>query len=706
MKLYTLYMAAALCMLSSVGRAKPIDWYRGGHITFDVQKKHDAVVEKAIDLFDSDMQAVTGKNIRQAGNADVEIFQLNTASNKDLRTLESLKVPFMKFITKKNAFWLGVRDGKMIVAGADGCGTAYGLLELSRMAGVSPWIWWGDVRPSKRSRLTIDDKFEVTRAPSVELRGINIEQAGWNLSDYRHLFELMLRLRANVLSAGWDGGQSELPSNKDFKAMADSFSIKTATTHDGNAIRMHEHKRNTNVGITLHDDGYGYLMPTDNALENGGGLVYHLSFAGRPHDNLWLPTTQPGLVASELKTAYYHGANRLWLISINNPKLLAYPLSLAMDLAWNVNSVSNTQVSNHLKAWLAEQFGQPAAERLVNPMEDFYRLTAIRRPDMMDFTRQTVPTKANPTGDGGVTNTQFNAEEFGNELERYINDYLSVCQRVDDAEALVDDQLRDAYFAAVQYPVRAAALMAVKQLQAQEARLIGRPESFHHDDEALESAVRSVNAYRKLQQLNSYYTDSLADGKWKGKVDLAPRGLALYGQPLLPDAITEQEINRYGNGGPIDAPLQDDGCIIRQGYEYARGSKGAEEVGMLGRSMRAVSLQQDDSLVYEFETGTLGGVLRLAFVPLFSLDGGSSTCSVRLDNQPPTTIIVNDGSQTDRWASGVLRGQALVTLPVALKPGRHTLTVKALNDHVAIDQWMIDRYADRHFYVFPIGSTR
>ena len=702
MKSYALYMAVALSLLPSAGRAKPIDWYYGGHVTYDVQKKHDAVVEKAIDLFGSDMKAVTGKAVRQASNADVEIFQLNTASNKELKAMESLKVPLMQFITKKDAFWLGVRGGKIIIAGSNGCGTAYGLLELSRMAGVSPWVWWGDVKPAQRNRLTIDDKFEVLRAPSVELRGINLEQTAWKVSDYRQLFQLMLRLRANVVSAGWDGGQSTLPDNKTFKAMADSFGIKMAMPHDGNALRMHEHKKNISVDITLHDDGYGYLMPTDNALDNGGGLIYHLSFAGQPHDNLWLPTTQPGLVVNELQTAFYRGANRLWLVSINNPKPLAYPLSLAMDLAWNINSVGSTNVANHLKTWLEEQFGKPVADRLAKPMNDFIRLTTIRRPDMMDFSKQTTPTKANPSGDGGVKNTEFNAEEFGNELERYINDYHAVSQSVDKAAELVDDRLRDAYFAAVQYPVKASMLMAVKQLQAQEARLIGRPVSFHHDDEALESAVRSMKAYSALQQLNRYYTDSLAGGKWKGKVDLTPRGLALYAQPLLPDTISEKEISKYGNGGPIDAPLEDDGCIIRQGYEYASGSKGATEVSLLGRSLRAVTLQQGDSLVYEFQTGTFGGVLRLAFVPLFSLDGGSSQCSIHIDNQPATTIIINDGSQSERWANGVLRGQSLINLPVALKQGRHTLTVKALNDHVAFDQWMIDRYVNRHFYVFPV----
>ena len=35
----------------------------------------------------------------------------------------------------------------------------YGLLELSRLAGVSPWIWWGDVVPERKSRLVMASDF-------------------------------------------------------------------------------------------------------------------------------------------------------------------------------------------------------------------------------------------------------------------------------------------------------------------------------------------------------------------------------------------------------------------------------------------------------------------------------------------------------------------------------------------------------------------
>jgi len=35
-----------------------------------------------------------------------------------------------------------VVDGSLVIAGSDRRGTAYGVFELSRAIGVSPWYWW------------------------------------------------------------------------------------------------------------------------------------------------------------------------------------------------------------------------------------------------------------------------------------------------------------------------------------------------------------------------------------------------------------------------------------------------------------------------------------------------------------------------------------------------------------------------------------
>lgn len=672
-----------LALLPAVAGAKTISWHGNGAIVCTMQKKTSRVVDKAFAMFAQDMEAKTGQSVKRAGSGNVLVYQLDMATNKDMKALGTMRVPVPDFITKADAFWTGVRDGKMVVVGSNGRGAAYGLLSLENI---------GD---------DVDDRFEATQIPSVEFRAIAMEDFGD--IDYSQLFEIMLRLRANTLCEGWDEGNAPAHFAHAVRLAAEEYGIVVATPHGNHSLRLQDHKKSQTVGLGWIDDNYGYMEHVGDGDDNGA--LYHLSYSGRPHDYLWLCTTQPGLVANEMSTAFYNGATKLWAVAIHDPVVAAYQLNLFMDMAWDIKSVSPSSTKQHLQSWLTRQFGTEAAAKLIDPLSQYYRLVAVRRPEFMDFSRQQAPSKSNRNGDGGVSDTEFNAEEFGNELERYINDYRAVCEKVKSVEQLISDGRKDDYFTMVEYPVCCSALMAEKMLQAQESRLIGRPASFHHDSEALESAARSIKAYQKIWQLTGRYNEIAARGKWNRPMNDAPHHLAVFGQPVLTDTLSADEVRRYGNAEPVEAAFTDDNTIVRNASEYAVASSGVRRVELLGRSLAAMDLYSGDTIVYKFRSGVVGGVLRLAFVPTHALDGGSLQCSVSVDGKTPTTVIVTDGSRSERWADGVLRGQAIVTLPVALLPGVHTLTIKALSDHVVLDQWMIDRDTDRHFYVFPRETT-
>ena len=198
-----------------------VTWHEGGAVTYTLQDKTSPVVTKAAALFEDDMKALTGRRCHTSGQGEVAVYQLDMVSNKELKTLEMAHVPLLKFITRTDAFWIGVRGEQIIIVGSNGRGAAYGLLELSRMSGISPWKWWGDIVPRQRQRLEIDEHLDKIEAPSVEYRGINIDDTQWSSAPwartylgeqsvdgrlgpayYHKLFELMLRLRANTISAG------------------------------------------------------------------------------------------------------------------------------------------------------------------------------------------------------------------------------------------------------------------------------------------------------------------------------------------------------------------------------------------------------------------------------------------------------------------------------------------------------------------------
>ena len=252
----------------------------------------------------------------------------------------------------------------------------------------------------------------------------------------------------------------------------------------------------------------------------------------------------------------------------------------------------------------------------------------------------------------------------------------------------------------VEYPVLASAAMATKILQAQEARLIGRVVSFHNDPDALDPAVRSVLAYRELKHLTDVY-NTVAQQKWRGVMNMQPRHLAVFAAPLLPDTLSAEEIEKYSHQEPIAAPFENDNCIVRSGSDFLNGTRGWEELNMLGHSQKAVKIKKGGFITYQFDAEEGTAELRLALIPTHGRLGVPMALSVSIDDGEPDTLQITNALGTETWKQGVLRGQIIVKHGIQLSAGTHYLVVRALNEPIVIDQWMIDYNKDRRFYIFP-----
>lgn len=172
------------------------------------------VVWRALELFKRDYRNVFSDSVR-ISESQGNIIVSTMGKNNPLMT--SLQVDFSSLEGKKQGFMIKVLpNNKLLVVGSDRHGTAYGIMELSRMIGVSPWEWWADVTPRKRDFFELPKDFEIVQSPSVEYRGIFINDEDWGLMQWSSLnyepwhkpgrigprtneriFELMLRLRAN-----------------------------------------------------------------------------------------------------------------------------------------------------------------------------------------------------------------------------------------------------------------------------------------------------------------------------------------------------------------------------------------------------------------------------------------------------------------------------------------------------------------------------
>ena len=146
------------------------------------------------------------------------------------------------------AFRFSASSNVLTIAGSDRRGLAYGIYELSRRIGVSPWNWWADVPGAKRSELRLSLDAEPVDQPAVKYRGIFINDEDWGLEPwasktfepevgnigpktYARIFELLLRLRANSI---WPGMH---PTTKPFHtvpgnaAVADAYAIVLGSSH-------------------------------------------------------------------------------------------------------------------------------------------------------------------------------------------------------------------------------------------------------------------------------------------------------------------------------------------------------------------------------------------------------------------------------------------------------------------------------------------
>lgn len=141
-------------------------------------------------------------------------------------------------------------DRAVIVAGADKRGTIFGLYELSRRLGVSPWSWWADVPVQPRgTRYIAPGRF--VDAPRVRYRGIFLNDedpalGGWmkatyggpNHRFYERVFELVLRLKGNYLwPAMW--GRAFADDDPRNPQLADEYGIVIGTSHHEPMMRAH-----------------------------------------------------------------------------------------------------------------------------------------------------------------------------------------------------------------------------------------------------------------------------------------------------------------------------------------------------------------------------------------------------------------------------------------------------------------------------------
>lgn len=333
----------------------------------------------------------------------------------------------------------------LLIAGADRRGAIYGAVDMTRELGVSPWEWWADVTPQRSARLQLDGAARWSKAPSVQYRGIFLNDEDWGLQPwaaktyepevndigpktYARVFELMWRLKANTVWPAMHAATKPFYEIAGNAETADRYAIVMATSHAEPMARNNTRE---------WDDGQRGPF---NYFQNRDAII------------------------------------RYW--------------------------------------------GERADQVIADILLAYYDLAFERRPEFMGG-GQTEPTRPNVIS--GYVRTG------GAEAQARLDRYSALLARAERLAGAIDGARQDAYFQLVLYPVRGAANLNERILKLDLATVYAK--AGRANVNALAQQARA--AHQRIVADTAAYA-ALGQGKWRGMMNMAPRGLPVFDEPLYP----------------------------------------------------------------------------------------------------------------------------------------------------------------------------
>ena len=229
------------------------------------------VVQTVIDCLMSDLKAVTKKTFMKYKTEPTSLKNpiivgtIGQSSHID-QLIADGKLDVSDVEGQWEAFGMQTIDNPMegvekalVIFGSQPRATAYGMFELSRMAGVSPWIYWADVTPTTKTQLYVTPGRRIFGSPSVKFRGIFLNDEDFGLrpwaakkmdtslnnfgpKTYAAIMELLLRLRANTLWPAMHAGSRAFWFEKTNIPLIMKYDIYMGSSHCEQMLRDNEYE--------------------------------------------------------------------------------------------------------------------------------------------------------------------------------------------------------------------------------------------------------------------------------------------------------------------------------------------------------------------------------------------------------------------------------------------------------------------------------
>ena len=237
-----------LCLFSLISLCLQAGNFKVLHARINYDARESRQVVRAITDLRHDIFQVTGSKQTSGGQIVIGTYGrsrfISELIKKGILQASDLKNKHENYvitITREH-------HPRLIIAGSDMRGTIYGIYEVSKRIGVSPWYWWADIPVKYNPDVAVSLDYDVSGEPTVKYRGIFINDEDWGMKTwasrnyekelgdigpktYDRICELILRLKGNMLAPAMHSCTGAFYSHSENQKVADERGVMITTSH-------------------------------------------------------------------------------------------------------------------------------------------------------------------------------------------------------------------------------------------------------------------------------------------------------------------------------------------------------------------------------------------------------------------------------------------------------------------------------------------
>jgi hypothetical protein len=265
------------------------------------------------------------------------------------------------------------------------------------------------------------------------------------------------------------------------------------------------------VTLLLCDDNWGNIRrlpaPGTKPRPGGYGIYYHFDYVGDPRNYKWLTSSQVARTWEQMRLAYRHGVDRIWIVNVGDIKPLEFPTQFFLEYAWNPDAWTAERLPDYARGWAETQFGGEHAPAIARILSQYTRFNSRRKPELL--------------GPDTYSLTHYR------EAETVVAEYNRLAAEAGSIAGRLPAEYHDAFYQLVLHPVQACANLNELYVTAGRNRLYAAQGRAAAND--LAAFAREL--FRRDADLSRYYNETLAAGKWNHMMDQTHIGYTTWQQP-------------------------------------------------------------------------------------------------------------------------------------------------------------------------------